>query len=102
MWYSFVENLKLDLQLDLTFLVGARAERFTLNPMTGELKAASPLRWAERSEYTFTVTAADHGTPGLSSTCRLQIQVNTAFAFSLSPIRQLEAHANLVAISINV
>lgn len=85
----------------LTYLiVGARAERFTLNPMTGELKAASPLSWGERPEYTFMVTAADHGTPGLSSTCRLQIQVIIAFAFSCSPVR--ETHANRVAVRINV
>uniref|UniRef100_A0A673B3N5 Protocadherin-16 n=1 Tax=Sphaeramia orbicularis TaxID=375764 RepID=A0A673B3N5_9TELE len=57
-------------------LSGARAERFSLNPTSGELRTASPLRWAERAEYTFTVTAADHGTPGLSSTCQLRIQVN--------------------------
>ncbi|XP_035522449.1 protocadherin-16 [Morone saxatilis] len=56
-------------------LSGPRAERFSLNPTSGELRSASPLRWAERAEYTFTVTAADHGTPGLSSTCQLQIQV---------------------------
>ncbi|XP_049895859.1 protocadherin-16-like [Epinephelus moara] len=56
-------------------LSGARAERFTLNPTSGELRTASPLRWAERAEYAFTVTAADHGTPGLSSTCKLRIQV---------------------------
>lgn len=58
---------------------GARAERFTLNPTTGELRAASPLRWMERAEYAFTVTAADHGSPGLSSTCRIQIQVTHTF-----------------------
>ncbi|KAF7668307.1 hypothetical protein LDENG_00013580 [Lucifuga dentata] len=56
-------------------LSGSRAERFSLNPTSGELRTASPLRWAERAEYTFTVTAADHGTPGLSSTCQLRIQV---------------------------
>ncbi|TKS82972.1 Protocadherin-16 Protein dachsous -like protein 1 [Collichthys lucidus] len=56
-------------------LSGPRAERFSLNPTSGELRSASPLRWAERAEYTFTVTAADHGSPGLSSTCQLQIQV---------------------------
>uniref|UniRef100_A0A8C7XTF0 Protocadherin-16 n=1 Tax=Oryzias sinensis TaxID=183150 RepID=A0A8C7XTF0_9TELE len=56
-------------------LSGSRAERFSLNPNTGELKTASPLRWAERAEYTFTLTAADHGTPGLSSTCQIRIQV---------------------------
>lgn len=56
-------------------LSGSRAERFSLNPNSGELKTASPLRWAERSEYAFTVTAVDHGTPGLSSTCQIKIQV---------------------------
>ncbi|XP_029303816.1 protocadherin-16 [Cottoperca gobio] len=56
-------------------LSGSRAERFSLNPTSGELRTASPLRWAERAEYDFAVTAADHGTPGLSSTCQLLIQV---------------------------
>ncbi|KAM4546524.1 protocadherin-16 [Fundulus diaphanus] len=56
-------------------LSGPRAERFSLNPTSGELRTASPLRWAERAEYGFTVTAADHGTPGLSSTCQIRIQV---------------------------
>lgn len=67
--------------LEITFSLlnstcaGARAERFTLNPTTGELRAASPLRWLERNDYSLTVTAADHGSPGLSSACRIQIQV---------------------------
>lgn len=80
-------NIYLFFHFHLTsdLILGARVERFTLNPMTGELKTASPLRLGERSEYTFMVTAADHGTPGLSSTCRLQIQVNTDFAFLFSP-----------------
>ncbi|XP_042287246.1 protocadherin-16-like [Thunnus maccoyii] len=56
-------------------LSGSRAERFSLNPTSGELRTASPLRWAERAEYVFSVTATDHGTPGLSSTCQLRIQV---------------------------
>ncbi|CAN9501862.1 unnamed protein product [Ophioblennius macclurei] len=56
-------------------LSGSRAERFSLNQNSGELRTASPLRWGERAEYAFTVTAADHGTPGLSSTCQLRIQV---------------------------
>uniref|UniRef100_A0A3Q3JL15 Protocadherin-16 n=1 Tax=Monopterus albus TaxID=43700 RepID=A0A3Q3JL15_MONAL len=50
-------------------LSGSRAERFSLNPTSGELRTGSPLRRAERAEYAFTVTAADHGAPGLSSTC---------------------------------
>ncbi|XP_062289145.1 protocadherin-16-like [Scomber scombrus] len=56
-------------------LSGPRAERFSLNPTSGELRTASPLRFAERAEYAFTVTATDHGTPDLSSTCQLRIQV---------------------------
>ncbi|XP_068600399.1 protocadherin-16 [Brachionichthys hirsutus] len=56
-------------------LSGPRAERFSLNPTSGELRTASPLRWAERAEYALTATAADHGTPGLSSTCLLKIKV---------------------------
>ncbi|XP_073335504.1 protocadherin-16 [Pagrus major] len=66
-------------------LSGPRAERFSLNPTSGELRTASPLRMAERSEYTFTVTAADHGTPGLSSTCQLQIQVLSSAKSSPKP-----------------
>ncbi|XP_026227263.1 protocadherin-16-like isoform X2 [Anabas testudineus] len=66
-------------------LSGSRAERFSLNPTSGELRTASPLRWAERAEYSFTVTAADHGTPGLSATCQLRIQVLSTSRSSPKP-----------------
>ncbi|XP_029375177.1 protocadherin-16 [Echeneis naucrates] len=66
-------------------LSGPRAERFSLNPNSGELRTASPLRWSERAEYAFTVTAADHGTPGLSSTCQLRIQVISSSKSSPKP-----------------
>ncbi|KAK2828340.1 hypothetical protein Q5P01_019374 [Channa striata] len=66
-------------------LSGSRAERFSLNPTTGELRTASPLKWAERAEYSFTVTAADHGTPTLSSTCQLRIQVLSTSRSSPKP-----------------
>ncbi|KAM8835014.1 protocadherin-16 [Synchiropus picturatus] len=56
-------------------LSGSRAERFSLNPNTGELRTASALRWAERADYPFTVTATDRGTPALSSTCQIRVQV---------------------------
>uniref|UniRef100_A0A671WN05 Protocadherin-16 n=1 Tax=Sparus aurata TaxID=8175 RepID=A0A671WN05_SPAAU len=67
------------------YSLSGESERFSLNPTSGELKTASPLRMAERSEYTFTVTAADHGTPGLSSTCQLQIQVLSSAKSSPKP-----------------
>ncbi|KAM9332564.1 protocadherin-16 [Pholidichthys leucotaenia] len=66
-------------------LSGSRAERFSLNVNTGELRTASSLRWAERAEYAFTITAADHGTPGLSSTCKLRIQVLSSSRSSPKP-----------------
>ncbi|XP_023258330.1 protocadherin-16-like [Seriola lalandi dorsalis] len=66
-------------------LSGPRAERFSLNPTSGELRTASPLRSTERAEYVFTVTAADHGTPGLSSTCQLRIQVLSSSKSSPKP-----------------
>ncbi|XP_051903998.1 protocadherin-16-like [Hippocampus zosterae] len=66
-------------------LAGSRVERFSLNAATGELRTAAPLRWADRAEYTLTVTAADHGTPSLSSTCRLRIQVLSSAASTPKP-----------------
>ncbi|XP_066507713.1 protocadherin-16-like [Hoplias malabaricus] len=56
-------------------LSGSRAERFSLNPNTGELRSSSPLRRAEKAEYSFTVTASDRGAPPQSSSCVLRIQV---------------------------
>ncbi|KAL6473193.1 hypothetical protein MHYP_G00193810, partial [Metynnis hypsauchen] len=52
----------------------SRAERFSLNPNTGELRSSSPLRRAEKAEYSFTVTASDRGAPPQSSSCVLRIQ----------------------------
>ncbi|XP_077402425.1 protocadherin-16 isoform X2 [Vanacampus margaritifer] len=66
-------------------LEGSRVERFSLNAATGELRTAAPLRWAERAEYVLTVTAADHGTPSLSSTCQLRIQVLSSAKSSPKP-----------------
>nr|XP_023660997.1 protocadherin-16-like [Paramormyrops kingsleyae] len=56
-------------------LSGPRAERFSLNPNTGELRTSAPLSRAERDEYRLTVTATDRGLPPQSSTCALHIQV---------------------------
>nr|XP_043897629.1 protocadherin-16 [Solea senegalensis] len=75
-------------------LSGSRAERFSLNPTSGELRTASPLRWTERAEYIFAVTAADHGAPGLSSTCQLQIQVLSSSRSSPKP--------NLLSMTLNI
>ncbi|XP_026137609.1 protocadherin-16-like [Carassius auratus] len=54
---------------------GPRAERFTLNPNTGELRSSSPLSHSERPEYNFIVLASDRGSPPQSSTITLKIQV---------------------------
>ncbi|XP_035034564.2 protocadherin-16 [Hippoglossus stenolepis] len=75
-------------------LSGSRAERFSLNPTSGELKTAAPLRWAERAEYTFDLTAADHGTPGLSSTCQIRIQVLSSTRSNPKP--------NMLSMTLNI
>uniref|UniRef100_A0A8C8EHU5 Protocadherin-16 n=1 Tax=Oncorhynchus tshawytscha TaxID=74940 RepID=A0A8C8EHU5_ONCTS len=54
---------------------GPRAERFSLNPTTGELRSSSPLSHSDRAEYSFTVSATDRGQPSHSATCTLHIQV---------------------------
>lgn len=82
LYYSLLFNRVYHHSLNFKFMYasypkGSRAERFSLNPTSGELRTASPLRFTERSDYAFTVTAADHGTPGLSSSCQLRIQVRT-------------------------
>ncbi|XP_035010290.2 protocadherin-16-like [Hippoglossus stenolepis] len=56
-------------------LSGPRAERFSLNPNTGELRSSSPLSHSERAEYALTVTATDRGLPPRSTSCSLAIQV---------------------------
>ncbi|XP_039987657.1 protocadherin-16 [Xiphias gladius] len=56
-------------------LSGPRAERFSLNPNTGELRSSSPLSQSERAEYTLAVTATDRGMPPRSTSCSLTIQV---------------------------
>ncbi|KAG7471220.1 hypothetical protein MATL_G00122070 [Megalops atlanticus] len=56
-------------------LSGPRAERFSLNPITGELRSSSPLSRADRAEYNFTVTATDRGLPPRSSSTTLRVQV---------------------------
>ncbi|XP_073341439.1 protocadherin-16-like [Pagrus major] len=56
-------------------LSGPRAECFSLNPNTGELRSSSPLSRSERAEYTLTVTATDRGLPPRSTSCSLTIQV---------------------------
>ncbi|XP_056139750.1 protocadherin-16-like [Lampris incognitus] len=56
-------------------LSGPRAERFSINPNTGELCSSSPLSNSERAEYSLTVTATDRGQPPKSSICFLSVQV---------------------------
>ncbi|XP_053728138.1 protocadherin-16-like [Synchiropus splendidus] len=56
-------------------LSGLRAERFSLDPNTGELYSSSPLSHSERAEYTLAVTATDRGLPPRSASCSITIQV---------------------------
>ncbi|XP_076876271.1 protocadherin-16 [Brachyhypopomus gauderio] len=56
-------------------LSGSRVEHFSLNPTTGELRSSSPLRRAEKAEYSLTVTASDRGAPPQSSSSVLRVQV---------------------------
>ncbi|XP_034063007.1 protocadherin-16-like isoform X1 [Gymnodraco acuticeps] len=56
-------------------LSGPRAECFSLNPNSGELRSSSPLSHSERAEYSLTVTATDRGLPPRSTPCSLIIQV---------------------------
>ncbi|KAI4816003.1 hypothetical protein KUCAC02_006122 [Chaenocephalus aceratus] len=56
-------------------LAGPRAECFSLNPNSGELRSSSPLSHSERAEYSLTVTATDRGLPPRSTPCSLIIQV---------------------------
>uniref|UniRef100_A0A3Q1FH58 Protocadherin-16 n=1 Tax=Acanthochromis polyacanthus TaxID=80966 RepID=A0A3Q1FH58_9TELE len=56
-------------------LSGPRAERFSLNTNTGELRSSSPLSHSERAEYSLMVTATDRGLPPRSTSCSLTIQV---------------------------
>ncbi|KAK2846728.1 hypothetical protein Q5P01_009727 [Channa striata] len=56
-------------------LSGPRAERFSLNPNTGELRSSSPLSHSERAEYVLTVTATDKGLPPRSASCSLTVQI---------------------------
>ncbi|XP_028275922.1 protocadherin-16-like [Parambassis ranga] len=74
-------------------LSGPRAERFTLNTNTGELRSSSPLSHSERAEYTLTVTATDRGLPSRSTSCSLIIQVLS--------INRATTTANSLSISFN-
>uniref|UniRef100_A0A8C8C7Y4 Protocadherin-16 n=1 Tax=Oncorhynchus tshawytscha TaxID=74940 RepID=A0A8C8C7Y4_ONCTS len=70
---------------------GPRAERFSLNPTTGELRSSSPLSHSDRAEYSFTVSATDRGQPSHSATCTLHIQVRP-----LTPTNSLSIYLNSV------
>ncbi|XP_077579230.1 protocadherin-16-like [Stigmatopora nigra] len=56
-------------------LSGPRAERFFLNPNTGQLRSSSALIQSERAEYALTVTASDRGEPPRSASRSLAVQV---------------------------
>ncbi|XP_029027438.1 protocadherin-16-like [Betta splendens] len=74
-------------------LSGPRAERFSLNPNTGELRSSSPLSRSERAEYALTVTATDKGLPPRSASCSLTIQILS--------INRPTSKTNSVSITIN-
>ncbi|KAM7412774.1 hypothetical protein PAMA_020247 [Pampus argenteus] len=74
-------------------LSGPRAERFSLNTNTGELRSSSPLSHSERAEYALTVTATDRGLPPRSTSCSLTIQVLS--------INRPTSKANSLSISFN-
>ncbi|CAG6000189.1 unnamed protein product [Menidia menidia] len=74
-------------------LSGPRAERFSLNAVTGELHSSSPLSHSERAEYSLTVTATDRGLPPRSASCSLTIQV--------VPINRLTTKTNSHSLSFN-
>ncbi|KAL0973120.1 hypothetical protein UPYG_G00199240 [Umbra pygmaea] len=57
------------------FMSGPRAERFSLHPITGELRSSSALSYSDRAEYSFTVTAVDRGQPSHSAACILHVKV---------------------------
>ncbi|XP_039600852.1 protocadherin-16-like isoform X2 [Polypterus senegalus] len=56
-------------------LSGFRAERFLLNPHTGELSLSVPVNHPEKAEYFFTVTATDRGSPSKSTSVTLCVKV---------------------------
>uniref|UniRef100_A0A3P8SRX2 Protocadherin-16 n=1 Tax=Amphiprion percula TaxID=161767 RepID=A0A3P8SRX2_AMPPE len=69
-------------------LSGPRAERFSLNTNTGELRSSSPLSHSERAEYSLMVTATDRGLPPRSTSCSLTIQVRLLLALQ-NPVSNL-------------
>ncbi|XP_030055623.1 protocadherin-16 [Microcaecilia unicolor] len=56
-------------------LTGSWAERFNINPVSGELRTATVLHRTERPEYFFTVKASDKGIPSKSTSAFVRIQV---------------------------
>ncbi|XP_028856949.1 protocadherin-16-like isoform X2 [Denticeps clupeoides] len=73
---------------------GPRAERFSLNPRTGELRSSSPLSLSDRAEYSLTATASDRGLPSRSSSASLRIQVlNSSKSKSEASARSVLLHS---------
>uniref|UniRef100_UPI00398ED930 protocadherin-16-like n=1 Tax=Pristiophorus japonicus TaxID=55135 RepID=UPI00398ED930 len=59
-------------------LSGPWAQKFSLHQTSGELRAASLLRRAERSEYELTVLAHDRGHPPQTTSLAIRVQVRSS------------------------
>uniref|UniRef100_A0A669BKZ6 Protocadherin-16 n=1 Tax=Oreochromis niloticus TaxID=8128 RepID=A0A669BKZ6_ORENI len=82
-------------------LSGPRAERFSLNTNTGELRSSSPLSHSERAEYTLMVTATDRGLPPRSTSCSLTIQVRLCFGTTVISNNRPATKKNSLSITFN-
>ena len=65
------KNAEISYSLD-----SASTAKFTIDSKTGEISTKNALDYEERSSYDIIVTARDAGTPSLSSTANVKINVN--------------------------
>ncbi|MDO1446915.1 malectin domain-containing carbohydrate-binding protein [Rhodocytophaga aerolata] len=61
---------------------GNTAGKFAINPTTGILTLAAQLSYAQASKYTLTVSATDNGSPVLSSSSQVTVNVTQTSAVS--------------------
>eukprot|EP00062_Callorhinchus_milii_P022361 gi/632980091/ref/XP_007906836.1/ PREDICTED: LOW QUALITY PROTEIN: protocadherin-16 [Callorhinchus milii] len=67
-------------------LSGPWAERFSVEPVSGEVRTVTTLRQSERSEYQLILTAKDRGRPALTSSSTLSVQVLSSSAAPSPPV----------------